>query len=1036
MTIIDDERYRTEYARLNGPQRQAVDAIDGPVMVVAGPGTGKTQVLALRIATILRQTDAAPENILCLTFTDAGAVAMRNRLVGFMGAEAYKVVISTFHAFCNMVIQDRHEYFGLRELTPVSELERREILREVVLAFTPDNPLFRYKGDLLADGERLLKLFQIMKQEDWTSELLIREADGQVALLPDQEGMRYKRKYTAKDGTVYQPGDLKQKEYEAAVLRMETLKAAACAFDEYQARTKERGRYDFDDMILRVVAAFRDNPDLLADYQERFQYILADEYQDTSGSQNEILELLTDYWESPNLFVVGDDDQSIFRFQGASIENILGFAERYHPQVICLTDNYRSTQAILDGAGQVIDHSSQRLTAALGISKQLTAASAVSPADAPQVREYPTPLQEAAAIGQEVEALIAGGMPPGEIAIIYRNHRQAEPLVQYFQQRRIPVAIRRREDILCTPLVGQLLSVLHYLAAELVTPHRGEGELFRLLHLPWSGLTSLEIASLLESTKDHRREPLRVLLAGHHDDRFRQASALIETMIAQGVRVTLLELIHQAATRFGILSLALGGEAPFRGMEQLNGFFNFVQDELEREPRLTLEHLLTKIELMGTSGLELPSECLEEGEGVQFLTAHGAKGLEFAQVFMLGCTAAVWDSVRQQLPFTLPPSLQPRGQAGKDLRLEESRRLFFVAMTRAKQRLIISYPRFGLTGKEQQMSGFAAELLAGHAPVACGCEAERQLQFWQTGAAWIPAIPADILLSSQVDRLLESYTLSVTHLNHYLACPVAFFYVHLLKVPSPPTAALAFGTAVHEALFLLFREMLEKGHGAYPSAERLVELFDRRMEREAGAFTPDEYQRRLVAGHDILPRFYQHYRGSWPATPEVEKGFRALVAGVPITGKLDRLDPVGDRVRVIDYKTGSSQRAKQKLHPPAGIVEPGIPADPGGDYWRQAAFYKVLVEQGSNGEQWVDEVEFVFVEPDRTTSRFETVRVPLEATDVAQVTAQAVAVYRAIMDRQFTQGCGKQECDWCRFVATGLIPEKSPLTRGTEEDYV
>ena len=306
-----DRRFDEVLARLNPAQRRAVETIEGPVLVIAGPGTGKTEILAARIANILRLSDALPENILCLTYTDAGTVAMRARLLEFIGPDAYRVDIFTFHAFCNLVIQEQADHFGLRNLATISELEQFRYVRELIDAFPHEHPLTRSTGDLHFEADRLLALYEIMKKEDWSSAWLIERIEAHAATLPDHTDFLYKRQTRGADGTVYRKGDLNERKLREELRKLEQLKAAAASFDDYQRLLRERRRYDFSDMILWCIAAFAENSDLLATYQERYQYLLVDEFQDTSGSQFELLMQLAAYWDEPNLFAVGDDDESI-----------------------------------------------------------------------------------------------------------------------------------------------------------------------------------------------------------------------------------------------------------------------------------------------------------------------------------------------------------------------------------------------------------------------------------------------------------------------------------------------------------------------------------------------------------------------------------------------------------------------------------------------------------------------------------------------------------------------------------------------------
>ncbi|HEU4901774.1 MAG TPA: ATP-dependent helicase, partial [Flavisolibacter sp.] len=388
------KKFTEEYNRLNDQQRTAVDQIEGPVMVIAGPGTGKTQILSARIGKILlTDVGTEPNNILCLTYTDSGAVAMRRRLLGFIGPDAYRVNIATFHAFCNDVIQDNLGLFEKTALDPISDLERIELMKELIDAFPKDHPLKRYRGDVYFEINSLQSLFSLMKREGWTSDHICQKIDEYI------NDLQYREEYTCKRATKeFKKGDVRWDKIEEQKEKMEKLRAACGEFKKFQEMMRHRNRYDFDDMINWVIDAFETNEELLRNYQEQFQYILVDEYQDTSGSQNKLVQLLINYWDKPNVFVVGDDDQSIYRFQGANVENMMEFASAYERDLlkVVLVNNYRSTQPILDVSKTLIENNQERLVKKIeGLTKELLASNKdLGAACSPQVIEYETQRDE------------------------------------------------------------------------------------------------------------------------------------------------------------------------------------------------------------------------------------------------------------------------------------------------------------------------------------------------------------------------------------------------------------------------------------------------------------------------------------------------------------------------------------------------------------------------------------------------------------------------------------------------------------------
>jgi DNA helicase-2/ATP-dependent DNA helicase PcrA len=496
------EKFNQEYSRLNENQRKAVDTIEGPVMVIAGPGTGKTQILSARIGKILLETDAQPQNILCLTYTEAGAVAMRRRIQEFIGADAYKVNIYTFHAFCNEVIQDNLGLFEKNSLDPISDLERIALFKQLIDSFPKDHPLKRYRGNAYIEISNLYALFSTMKREGWTPEFINQRIDEYLLSLPTRSEFIARRATTE-----FKVGDLRTDKIAEETEKMEKLRAAVNEFENFQQLMRGRNRYDFDDMINWVIKAFEENKNLLLRYQEQFLYILVDEYQDTSGTQNRLVQLLINYWDKPNVFVVGDDDQSIYRFQGANVENMVSFADRYKNDLltVVLTHNYRSIPSILDVSKTIIDKNTERLVNRVeDLSKDLVAANiAINHLEhTPVIRRYETQRHEMIDITRQVEKILRQGVKPNRIGIIYKENKYGEELAQYFKLRKIPYHSKRSLNILTIPFAKKIISVLRYLACEHDIPFSGDEMLFEILHYDWFKIPPMEIARISVEVAD------------------------------------------------------------------------------------------------------------------------------------------------------------------------------------------------------------------------------------------------------------------------------------------------------------------------------------------------------------------------------------------------------------------------------------------------------------------------------------------------------------------------------------------------------
>jgi DNA helicase-2/ATP-dependent DNA helicase PcrA len=1019
-------RFLEVYTGLNQEQKKAVDTIEGPVMVIAGPGTGKTQILGARIGKILIDTDAQPDNILCLTYTDAGAVAMRKRLLGFIGADAYKVHIYTFHAFCNNIIQDNLSLFEKTSLDPVSDLERIDLFKQLIDSFPKNHVLKRYRGDVYYEIGNLQNLFSNMKKEGWTPAHINERIDAYLSEIETRDEFVYKRAYKQ-----FKAGDKKENKIAEERERMEKLRAAVNEFDRFQLLMRNRNRYDFDDMINWVIKAFEEHPSLLMRYQEQFLYILVDEYQDTSGTQNKIVELLINYWEQPNVFVVGDDDQSIYRFQGANVENMTALAKRYEQDLVkvVLTNNYRSTQPILDIAKTLIDRNQERLIKQMpGLSKELISSNGklTGITDPPRIKEYESMRQEMIGICLEVETLLAKGMAPGKIGIIYKENKYGEALAQFFKEKQIPVYSKRNLNLLEIPLAQKIILFLKYLAAEWDTAFGGEEMLFQILHFNWFGIPAMEIAeitakvadlkyganktSLRKQIREKANAPAADLFSPAPAKGFALVSIAIENLIAAIANSSLINLVEQVIQQTKVLGWIM--QSPFKHwhLQVLSGLFEFIKEEARRNPSLSLEQLVNIFSLMEKEDLALPLVQVSGTEkGVNLMTAHGSKGLEFEAVFFAGCNASNWEKKRKpgggyQLPDTMFSTAPVHSEE------EELRRLFYVALTRAELQLQISFSRFKNDGKPLEPTMFLAEILEQHSlgiqPIALSQDVLSEfalLDFETELAPEIAKMEADF-----VSRMLEKFVMNVTALNNYLKCPLQFYYQNLVRVPSGKSEATEFGSAVHYALEKLFSKMQEQEK--FPELRVFIDDFEWYMHRHRENFTKEEFNRRMEQGQIVLTDYYQQYLNSWNKVVAVERSIRnVVVEGVPLKGKLDKLEFDGSNVNVVDYKTGDVEKARKKLMPPDD-KEPN-----GGDYWRQAVFYKILVDHYDQKNWKVVSTEFDFIEPDKK-KQFKKEKIVISPADITTVTQQIKTVWKKIQDRELYTGCGKSDCHWCNFV--------------------
>jgi len=451
------------YKRLNKEQKSAVDAIEGPVMVIAGPGTGKTEILTLRIANILNKTQINAENILALTFTESGAMAMKKRLISIIGNDAYRVNINTFHGFCNQIIQDYPEYFeNIAGFTNIDEVKQIEILKQALDSIklehlTTFNNNYFFLKDIKSAIEELKK--------EGVSFLELRNLAEQSKQDFENNDDNYKPK------TKQIKTNAKQ-DYKTICKNIEL----SYIYEKYQELMAKYSYYDYSDMIIEVLNTFKKDNDLLLIIQEKYQYFLVDEYQDTNTSQNKILELLCNYHDNPNIFIVGDPKQAIFRFQGASIHNFDYFKSLYPTAIIIdLINNYRSSQLILDAAFFLINRDKQLKSSIDRENKKI------------QIYTLSNPNQEAYFVVNKIKELLSNNTNPNDIAVLYRNHKDSDILVEMLEKFEIPFSIKKKINIFNDLDIKKLLLIL-----DTIYNYGNDSYLFKCMHIDFLNVNPLD----------------------------------------------------------------------------------------------------------------------------------------------------------------------------------------------------------------------------------------------------------------------------------------------------------------------------------------------------------------------------------------------------------------------------------------------------------------------------------------------------------------------------------------------------------------
>lgn len=925
-TAAGADAFLKRYNVLNDGQKRAVDTIEGPVMVVAGPGTGKTEVVALRVANILRKTHARPSNILCLTFSVSGATAMRERLRSLMGADAYGVTIRNFHGFCADLIAENPSVFDAwSAMELISDVEKYRTVNKIIDQLSPDLDLINPKLPHARTKDILSRISDLKREGVTNREALLAVADD------------YERALSCKsrEGT---------KACEKNLLTAKKFRDFLKIFFLYEDALKATQRFDFDDMILYAIQALEAEDWLLAGLQERYQYILVDEFQDTNGAQYRLVDLLTTPRtpeDKPNLFVVGDDDQAIYRFQGANLKNILNFHERFpSAPIIPLTVSYRCSQPVLDAAGSLIAQNSERLVGRIpDLQKNLTAGGRTD-GPLPTLLFAPSDSSEPWVIADILQDRLKEGIAPEDIAVFCQTNAEVLRLYEVFTARGIPVSVSGKADLLAQPFVTQAIAILKG-----ATSPSTDAALSAALACECFGCHAADISRMALRAREAKTGMLAVLLALDQEGEGTLAKRgeliaarnvlldLHEKMQTRTVTETLEALLKDS----GLLRLARGGAEgkTFDAVRfsALQEFFDWVKERAFENQAFTAESLLSDLSFYGNP--DYPELTLTFNiphlveKGIALMTAHQSKGLQFDVVLLSNFREGHWDKRRNPSSLSLPEDLLfgwEKNQKSYE-RNQDERRLAYVAITRAKREVLFVCPKELTTGDKMRSvspSGFFAE--AGKLP-----ERVQELNDPASAALLLfePVRAFDAEMRAYLLERLRDYALSVTALNHFLEDPKKFLEVDLLQTPQAKHSSLVYGNAVHDALKKWGLSVLD---GQPFSEEAFLAAFRTYMETRE-ILTDKERARLIKAGSDALPLYYRERLSGRPLVHKVEYNVTTRFNDIPLKGKIDRIDllaPGSADVVVIDYKTGRPK------------TENEIRTD--GDYFRQLVFYALLLE--------------------------------------------------------------------------------------------
>lgn len=956
---------KEELKKLNPAQLAAVKHGSGPLLVVAGAGTGKTRVLIDRLAYLILEKKVPAESVLLLTFTEKAAGEMVERADRILPYGCVDLWIHTFHGWGERILRQQALEIGLNpEFRLLDGTAQWIFFKKNLACFN-----FKYYASLSNPNKfirEILNHFSRLKDENISGRdyLKLIEKKGRHCLDPAEK------------------------------LEVDRQKELAEAFELYNRLLLENNYLDFGDLINYAIKLFRSRPNILATYQKKFKYVMVDEFQDTNSAQYELIKILA---ENKNLMVVGDDDQSIYKFRGASISNIMQFKDDYpEAQEIVLNSNYRSRQEILDCAYRFIRHNDpERLEVKLKIDKRLKAeAKFDSISSAVNVLNFAEESDELSFVGNKIKEIYQREADTTwmDFAILSRSNETADKYAKELTRLGLPNHFVSLKGLYNKPII---LDVISYF--KLLDNYRESSALYRVLNMEEFKLGYKDLNLLAAEARRSYESLFEVLrrageVKGLDPLSLKRINELLDLIDRQSKLVgdlkpssIFVRFIHDG----GILK-NLNHEQDREVFSYLNQFYQkmkkFENEGSDWRLKDFIEALDFELEA-GDSG-KLKNDFADV-DTIKVMTVHSAKGLEFKYVFLVDLVERRFPSDKRSEKIPLAEELFKEKKAGGDnFHLEEERRLFYVALTRAKQALWLTSSRDYGGAREKKPSLFLGE-------IGIDIKLINDIDFSQLELLRdLELVSAPPPPDRTEDCRLPDY-FSFSQFAAHATCPLQYKYAHILKIPSgDDKPSLVFGRVIHNCLYNFLLPLVGSNNLSLNllqlSQEKLLDWYRHFWQDEGygDTRTRDEYR---IKGENLLKKFYQDLRAAdWPEVCFLEKDFRFKFGQYFIKGKIDRLDKMADgRYEIIDYKTGSS---KEKL---------------AAEDRRQLLLYQVVAE-ASFGLR-IGQLTYYYLEDGRRLS-FEA-----KEKDLAGLEDWLKESITEIEKREFVPKPGKFTCPYCDF---------------------
>lgn len=859
---------------LNVEQQKAMKHYQGPLLIVAGPGTGKTTVLTHHLTYLIEKKKVSPSQILAVTFTNKAAQEMEERVDQLLPVSCFDLRIGTFHSLGEEILREHGLEIGLPvNFKVLDEKGSWLMMRQFWNRF--DLPYYQPLGDPGQLISALLVHFSRCKDEGITPE----------------DYHRYFEKF-------------KKKEKDAG--EIQRVKNIIQAYRTYQKLLLENNCFDFGDLINYSCLLLEKRPKISKAYQQRWPFILIDEFQDTNWSQYKLIKLLAR--PKNNLTVCASGDQAIYQWRGASFSNVLQFLNDYsQAKVVVLKKNYRSGQKILDLSYNFIQlNNPNRLEFQFNqknkrrkIDNQLKAVKKNKTII--QAFHFSTWLEEASGVSQKIQKLLSK-VSPNEIAVLARTHQTLRPFEEALKRSGISCQVLSSEGIYYQTLILDLLAYLRVLNNRF-----DDSSFYRVMNLPFWKIKASTLSQLVHYHQQKgqcffqnlkmKGFPLEVIEKAKVKNFLSCLEKHAEMIREKKISEVLILILEET----GWLKW-LVGQKEEKELSQLNQFFKKVKEFEQNATNGRLNDFLLQVEMEREAGKPgEPGLDIEEGpESIKVMTVHAAKGLEFKYVFLVGLISQRFPSQQRGDLIPFPVALIKEKIPQGDQHLQEERRLFYVAMTRAKEGLFFTWADDYGGKSRRKPSRFLQEL--GVSPINPQAVPEKQQSQKK-------------LRRRKEDKVLLPERFSFTQLKNFQTCPRQYKFTHLLKLPARGGASRSFGQTIHKTLETFLRNY-NLDSRFQPDWSHLLRIY---QEAWISDWYRDEKQEKdyFQDGKRQLKIFFRDFKKHPPQIyqqnnqPFLEKSFEFTLSGYPFRGKIDRVDALGEGVEIIDYKTG---KPSQKLN--------------------------------------------------------------------------------------------------------------------------